>query len=57
MRDERTAKPVEKRAWPRAFWEEFRKDGPAGVDFVVPEPLPDAPHRDAVLETYLREQS
>ncbi|HEX8319929.1 antitoxin [Longimicrobium sp.] len=49
--------PVEKRAWPVGFWEDFWKDGPAGDDLVVPEPLPDAPHRDAILDDYSRKGS
>ena len=36
-----------RRTWPEGYWESF---GPAGEDFAVPEPLPETPHRDIVLE-------
>ncbi len=41
-------RPAPMRAWPKSYWESF---GPVGEDFVAPEPLPPAPHRDTVLET------
>jgi antitoxin VapB len=43
--------PLEKPAWPSGYWESF---GPVGPDFVTPPPLPDAPHRDAILEEWGR---
>lgn len=42
--------PLEKRAWPAAFWDALFGAGFAADDFAVPEPLAAAPHRDAVLE-------
>lgn len=42
--------PLEKRAWPEGFWERLDALGPLSEDFTRPEPLPEAPHRDAVLE-------
>lgn len=47
---ELTLAPLEKRKWPTGFWESFWSEGAASEDFEVPEPLPDAPHRDAVLD-------
>ena len=40
-------RPAPVRSWPRGYWGKF---GPVGEDFVAPNPLPPAPHRDAVLE-------
>ncbi len=40
-------RPAPVRNWPRGYWGKF---GPVGEDFVAPNPLPPAPHRDAVLE-------
>ncbi len=45
-----TLEPLEKRQWPAGFWEAFWSEGPAPGDFEVPEPLRDAPHRDAILD-------
>ena len=41
--------PLEKPKWPTAFWKAFDRTGPVTVDFRVPDPLPDTPHRDVVL--------
>ena len=40
--------PLEKRRWPAGFWDALFAAGPAELE--VPEPLPEAPHRDVVLE-------
>jgi antitoxin VapB len=39
--------PLEKRPWPKGYWESF---GPLGDDFRAPEPLPSSEHRDRALE-------
>lgn len=41
----------ERSAWPRGYWKSF---GPVGDDFVRPEPLPESPHRDVVMEEFTR---
>jgi antitoxin VapB len=43
--------PLEKRDWPKGFWEGL-KAAPLPDDFVVPEPLPPSPHRDRVLDDF-----
>jgi len=42
--------PVEAPGWPPRFWERLDALGPLTDDFVVPEPLPPEPHRDAVID-------
>jgi hypothetical protein len=42
------------REWPQGFWERLRalsEDLPD--DFDVPDPLPDAPHRDRVIDEWI----
>lgn len=39
-----------KREWPDGFWDRF--EAPA-KDFEIPEPLPDAPHRDRVIDEWI----
>ena len=41
--------PIEKRGWSPGFWERMHELA-ADVDIEVPEPLPDTPYRDAILE-------
>jgi antitoxin VapB len=42
--------PIERPAWPEGFWEYLDSLGSPSPDFVRPEPLPESPHRDRVLE-------
>lgn len=42
--------PMEKPGWPEGFWERFHALPPVPDDFVVPEPLPPSPYRDAILD-------
>lgn len=44
--------PLEQPGWPPGFWERMASLAPLLDDFVVPEPLPPTPHRDAVLEDF-----
>jgi antitoxin VapB len=41
--------PIEKPKWPAGFWRWFDRAGPVSDGFHVPDPLPDAPHRDEAL--------
>jgi antitoxin VapB len=42
--------PIEKRGWPPGYWERLAQLGAAPDDFQAPEPLPETPHRDEVLD-------
>jgi antitoxin VapB len=44
--------PVEKPGWPEGFWQYLDSFGPVAEDFVRPEPLPESPHRDAVVREW-----
>lgn len=41
-------RPAPMTAWPKGYRASF---GPVGDDFRAPEPLPETPHRDSILET------
>ena len=41
--------PLERASWPPGYWERLASLSSLPDDFTVPEPLPDTPHRDAVL--------
>jgi hypothetical protein len=41
-----------KRDWPPGFWEKLHALGPLSDDFALPEPLPENPYRDEVLERF-----
>jgi antitoxin VapB len=44
--------PIDKPKWPPGFWRWFDRAGPVSKDFVVPEALPPAPHRDRALDRF-----
>lgn len=44
--------PIERPGWPKGFWEYFSSLPPLPDDFVRPEPLPETPYRDQVLEEF-----
>lgn len=44
--------PIEPPGWPPGLWERLDALGPLSDDFVVPEPLPPTPHRDAVIDAF-----
>jgi antitoxin VapB len=44
--------PLEKRRWPKGFWDSFDRLEPVPDDFDVPERLPPTPQRDTVLDEF-----
>jgi len=44
--------PETLRDWPAGFWEKLDALDPLPDDFALPEPLPENPYRDEVLEWF-----
>jgi len=52
MKSPEPSKSEKKRDWPAGFWERFNALPPLSDDFALPEPLPENPYRDEVLEWF-----
>ena len=50
MKAPEPSKSEKKRDWPAGFWEKLDALGPLSDGFARPEPLPENPYRDEVLE-------